>query len=498
MRNNDKSFLALFDTVADILFNALALFAAFVLTPFISDDYFLTPTTGLLIVSFVALLVLSFAYQVIDYYRPGCYVKRADAFLVLLRADLFCFFAFAIVIILSSGIDETRAFLLRWTVLSFAFSVVLLSFKRSMTIRLVRYFRKRNVKLRKIIIVGDNTESAKEYIKQLKENPQYGFMILGFVGDRIRYDVGVDKLGSFENLGEILDRYQPSDVIFAIDSYNKKRLIRLVNQCDDRLIKVYFLPVNYGYFKSPQQIEQLGALPLINIHATPLDNRVNASLKRLTDVIGSFLLLLLSSPLLLFSAIAVKISFRGNVILKQERVGKMGKTFTMFKFRSSPEKSEGNGGKFGEFLRISAIDELPQLVNVLRGDMSLVGPRPEIPFFVDTFKTQIPLYMVKHYVKPGMTGLAQIRGLRGYASVSERIKADIFYIENWSYFMDLFILLQTPFKAANRAEKDLPVDEQSAVGITLPDLGEEADSPENPTGEAAVADTRNTGKEKMQ
>ena len=236
--------------------------------------------------------------------------------------------------------------------------------------------------------------------------------------------------------------------------------------CDDRCIKVYFLPVIYGFFKNAQQIEELGSLPLVNLHRTPLDNLANAMIKRTLDVIGSAVLIVLTAPVMLFAAAGVRLSSPGPILFKQTRVGKLGKGFRMLKFRSMRVNRDSNrawttGGdqrktKFGTFLRRTAIDELPQLFNVLTGSMSLVGPRPEIPVFVEHFKNSIPLYMVKHYVKPGITGLAQIKGLRGDTSVEARIAEDIDYIENWSLWLDILILLKTPFKAFNKNEKYTP------------------------------------------
>jgi len=189
----------------------------------------------------------------------------------------------------------------------------------------------------------------------------------------------------------------------------------------------------------------------------------NAAVKRIFDIVGSSLLILLTSPIMIFAAIGVYISSPGPILFKQKRVGRLGKNFTMLKFRSMRVNDESNKAwttgndprktKFGTFLRRTAIDELPQLFNVLMGSMSLVGPRPEIPVFVEHFKEIVPLYMIKHYVKPGITGLAQIKGFRGDTSIEARIHEDIEYIENWSLMLDIYVLLKTPLKAFNKNEK---------------------------------------------
>ena len=358
----------------------------------------------------------------------------------------------------------SRKFFLVWILISAVISTAMLLFKFRVIKALLGAFRKRQYNLRRIIIVGDNATSAAEYVRQVTENnSMYGAMIIGYVGDKITADIGADKLGSFSEFGEILDRYKPSDVVFAIDSYDKRKLIKLVNICDDRCVKVYFLPVIYGFFKNPRQIEQVGNIPLINAHSTPLDSRMNAAMKRLVDIVGSLFLIILTSPLMLIAVIGVKLTSPGPILFRQIRIGKMGKRFKMLKFRSM--RVENNSTKewttdkdtrktrFGNFIRKTSIDELPQLFNVLIGDMSLVGPRPEIPVFVDYFREIIPLYMVKHYVKPGLTGYAQIKGLRGDTSIEERIHVDIAYIENWSIWLDFYNLFKTPLKAINRNER---------------------------------------------
>ena len=199
-------------------------------------------------------------------------------------------------------------------------------------------------------------------------------------------------------------------------------------------------------------------LPLIHIRHVPLMEAGNAFIKRAMDIVGSLLCIVLFSPIMLAAAIAVKLSSPGPLIFKQERVGLHNRTFKMYKFRSmTVQKASEEVSKWttkndvrvtpvGRFIRKTSIDELPQLFNVLKGDMSLIGPRPERPFFVDKFKEEIPRYMIKHQVRPGMTGWAQVNGLRGDTSIRKRIELDLFYIENWSVSFDIRILFLTVFK----------------------------------------------------
>lgn len=416
-----------------------------------------------IVIIFCNMLVASFIYHVMNLYKHMRYLRPFRSFPAVFRAN-FVYFGIMTIITTFVARPGYRQIVLFWILFSAIISTSFLTFKRHLIKVVLQLLRKKQYHLRKVIIIGDNTATAVDYIKEIASNSQYGMTVIGYVGDKIDGDaLGVDKLGSFRDLERIIEKHRPTDAVFAIDAYDKRHLIRLVNLCDDKCIKVYFLPVIYGFFKNSRQIEQVGSVPLINIHSTPLDNLANAALKRAFDIIGASLLILLVWPIMIFAMIGVKISSPGPIFFKQKRVGMLGKKFTMLKFRSmrvnkDSDKAWSTGTdprktKFGTFLRRTAIDELPQLFNVLAGSMSLVGPRPEIPVFVDHFRQIVPLYMIKHYVKPGITGLAQIKGFRGDTSIEARIHEDIEYIENWSFWLDIAILLKTPLKAFNKNEK---------------------------------------------
>lgn len=461
---NNKGLFTTIENGLDMCLNILSLLMGylFAVIPFESADQiveFEQSTTMLTI--FIIIMAQSFVFMSANLYAPIPFVRPGYATSRILKANIPTYI-FVVIVGMLAYPDEVRAFMVAWLTISGVISCGILVFKKRMIIRFVVAWRKRNFKLKKVIIVGDNTAAAAEFVRQISINAQYAMIVVGYVGDKLK-DIGCERLGSFADLSTVLDRYKPDNVVFAIDSYKKKRLIELVNICDDHCVKVYFLPVIFGFFKSPKQIESVGSVPIINIHSTPLDNRFNAFCKRVIDVVGSVVLILLTSPIMLVAAIGVRISSPGPIMFKQERVGKLGKPFTILKFRSMRVNVESDEAwskgidhrktRFGNFLRMTSIDELPQLFNVLAGDMSLVGPRPEVPKFVEYFKDRIPLYMVKHYVKPGMTGLAQIKGLRGDTSISDRIHEDIEYIENWSLPLDISILFKTPFKAFNKQER---------------------------------------------
>ena len=472
MQNESRGVFSTLENYIDMLINLIAFIVSYVLVLMIDEPRIELVHPATIIILFLNMLASSFAYHTMNLYRHSRYMKPFRSFPEIFKVNV-VYFSIIAAITAFVARPGYRQFVLFWILFSFLVSTAFLTFKRH-AIKVVLFtLRSKQYHLRKVIIIGDNTATAAQYIKEVASNSQYGMMVIGYVGDKIDgEELGVEKLGKFRDLAKILDKYRPTDAVFAIEGYDKRHLIPLVNMCDDRCIKVYFLPVIYGFFKTSRQIEQVGSVPLINIHSTPLDNLANAAMKRALDIVGSLFLILLTAPIMIFAAIGVYISSPGPILFKQPRVGRLGKRFTMLKFRSMRVNTESNEAwttdedprktKFGTFLRRTSIDELPQLFNVLGGSMSLVGPRPEIPVFVEHFKEIIPLYMVKHYVKPGITGLAQIKGLRGDTSVEDRIHEDIEYIENWSFMLDLYILFKTPFNAINKHEKYVAPQEEKA------------------------------------
>ena len=511
MNEQNKSIFAMIENYLDMLINAVAIYVAYFFGILIigtqppASVNATSPSSVIWIL--VCVISGSFIYQAFNIYKTHIYVKAYLANVAIIKANLVYFGTIAIIVAIAAK-GEVQSFLLMWVLLSAVCSTVFLAFKRNVILSILMMLHKKQFILRKILVVGDNTASAKDFIHQVTGNPQYGMMVIGYLGNKTDPELACDKLGTFKDLASVIDSYKPTDVVFAIDAYDKKHLIRLVNICDDKCVKIYFLPVIYGFFKSEKQLEKIGSLPLINIHNTPLDNRANAVIKRIIDIIGSAILILVTFPLMLIVALIIKLTSPGPVLFRQKRVGKMGEPFTMLKFRSMKVNdnsddtwttdTDNRKTKFGTFIRRTAIDELPQLFNVLLGSMSLVGPRPEIPKFVNEFKDVIPLYMVKHYVKPGMTGLAQIKGLRGDTSVEERIHMDIYYIENWSLTLDISILLRTPFKAFNKNEKYIETEIRELPelygGPADPELQEIHELLLEEYGDEAIADGTDEGR----
>lgn len=339
--------------------------------------------------------------------------------------------------------------------LYFILSLLVLSCKRIALRKTLRHFRKLGYNRKHVLILG-NGPTAHKYLNAILAEPEFGFYAVGYVsGTPSDNDWNLAHLGRFEHLESLINRHHPDEVISAVEVEDYHRMRDIIGACEKTGTKLSIIPL-YAEFMPPNpQFDELNGIPLMNIRRIPLDNWGNAFIKRTVDIIGSALLLLISSPVMLICAIGVKLSSPGPIFFKQERVGLNKKSFYMYKFRSMRVNDSSNTAwsgnrddrktKFGAFLRKCSLDEIPQFFNVLKGDMSLIGPRPEIPFYVDQFKEEIPLYMVKHQVRPGITGWAQVNGFRGDTSIKGRIEHDIYYIEHWSLLFDLKILLITLF-----------------------------------------------------
>ena len=297
--------------------------------------------------------------------------------------------------------------------------------------------------------------SARTYLKTIRSERELGYLPIGYIASR-KENLNLKRLGDFEELEKLLDLYRPDEVVSAIDMEDYQRMPEIIAACEKTGTKLSIIPFYAKYMPSNPQFDDLEGIPLLNLRRIPLDNWANAFCKRAMDVTGALTLILLTSPVMLLCAAGVKLSSPGPVIFRQKRIGRNKEPFYMYKFRSmrvndgqdtrwSANRDERKT-RFGAFMRKCSLDELPQFFNVLKGDMSLVGPRPEIPFYVEQFKEDVPLYMVKHQVRPGITGWAQVNGLRGDTSIKARVEHDIYYIEHWSILFDIEILLTTIFR----------------------------------------------------
>ncbi len=338
--------------------------------------------------------------------------------------------------------------------INFIISTFALSIKRAIEHKVRQSRIEKGIGLTHVVLIGGSKLAAR-YVKEIKRRPFLGIWIDGYVASNKNDEISCDYLGGYEKLESILMNSEMFEAVVAIDAKEMEQMNMIMAVCDKCGTRFSIIPAFNDYLPHNATVDDIGRCKLINVRETPFDYIGNAFIKRSFDIIGSLMLILLTSPVLLFCAIGVKLSSPGPIIFNQERVGLNKKKFNMYKFRSMRVNVESSTAwstdndprktKFGSFIRKFSLDELPQFFNVLKGDMSLVGPRPEIPYHVSHFKDEIPLYLVRQQVRPGCTGWAQIHGLRGDTDIAERIEYDIWYIEHWTLWLDIKIILGTVF-----------------------------------------------------
>lgn len=326
--------------------------------------------------------------------------------------------------------------------------------KRALVRHILSLYRSKGYNQKHVLLIGSGA-LAQKYADTIRKYPRFGFTIDGYIG-RAQTLSDMVYLGTWEQAGDKqLATPGIDEVVVALEQEDVALLPLVIAATEKHGTKVSIIPYFNDFMPSSTTFETLGECKLLNVRSIPLDSPVSAIVKRTVDICAALVLILITSPVMLAAAIGVKLSSPGPIIFRQTRVGRNKRLFQMYKFRSMRVNTQENTGwtkqddprktKFGSFIRKTSIDELPQFFNVLKGDMSLVGPRPEIPHFVEQFKETIPLYMLKHLVRPGITGWAQVHGYRGDTSIEGRIQHDIWYIEHWSLGLDIRIIFLTIF-----------------------------------------------------
>lgn len=330
----------------------------------------------------------------------------------------------------------------------------------------LRYFRQKGYNIKRAIMIGVS-DTGLSFLDKTIQNKQWGYNIVAIFGEKefrkhIKNPSDIE-ICKFKDIKEYLETHDIDEIIIALKITEYSFLNYMINLAEKSGIKTLIIPDFMKYLPAKPEIEQIDGITIINTREVPLDNIINNSIKRIFDIVVSILAIILTSPIMLITAILIKLESKGEIIYKQERIGYNQKRFKMYKFRSMrvqekkdsdtiwTVKNDNRKTKVGNFIRKTNIDELPQFFNVLKGDMSVIGPRPERPYFVKKFREEIPKYMIKHQVRPGITGLAQVNGYRGDTSIKKRIEYDLFYIENWTFGLDIKIFILTIFKGHKNA-----------------------------------------------
>ena len=343
------------------------------------------------------------------------------------------------------------------------FNLLFLNLDRIFLMKVVRHYGKQT---RESLLVVGAGDMGHQVVSYLRGRPDLGLRVVGFLtngrGGKETLIEGVPVLGDYDALQEVIQSRQIKHVIFALPIDEQVYLKPLIEQIREELVDIHIVPDFLRFYILNASIEELDGIPIINVSSSPLYGWGRLG-KRVMDIIVSIVMLIFLTPLMLILTVAVKLGSKGPVFYRQERMGFDGKRFEILKFRSMYVDAEERTGaiwareddprttRIGAFMRRWNLDELPQFYNVLKGEMSLVGPRPERPVFIDKFKKDIPRYMLRHKVKTGITGWAQVNGYRGRTSLKKRIDYDLYYIENWSLWFDIKILFLTLVKGFKNA-----------------------------------------------
>ncbi len=398
-------------------------------------------------------VILLFIIRSYGLYAVKTRLSIVDEFFIILKSMSIGFLILMSATFVYRQFSYSRGMLvISWFSLTF-----FISLNRLIINRLRFIIRRANRDLSNLLIIGMGDTTLK-LIKHISGNPHWNYKICGVVSIEQTQEsklLDIPILGDIEHISDILSHRDIEEVILTNASVSRQRIFNLIIECEKRMISFKLVADLLGMATSQVDMRNIDGIPLLSLKESPLVELHNRFVKRVMDIVVSLASLILLSPVLFIIGIAVKLSSPGPVFYMQKRIGEDGKHFTILKFRTMKDKAEKGTGPvwtkkddprrttIGAFLRSHNLDELPQLINVFRGEMSLVGPRPERPHFVGKFKENIPRYMSRHKIRSGMTGWAQVNGLRGDTSVEERTKYDIYYVENWSLLLDMKILFMS-------------------------------------------------------
>lgn len=415
-------------------------------------------TSALLIA--IATGVILAVFAVSGHYRRQRAASRMDqAYRIVSQVALGLLLAIATT---SLVVGRDFVYSRQMVVYGWVFAIVAVTAGRFVHTSVVGALRARGVASDRLLIVGAG-QTGRLVLDKVRRSPQLGYQVLGFVrhappGEDLDGEVdGAPVLGLTSDLARIAEEQTADEIIIALAGVPHEEILEMVYAVTDLPVSVRVYPESFRLLTSDSlSIGDLNGLPTVSVRRIGL-RRFDRAIKRAMDIVVSATVLVLFAPLMLLIALVVKLTSPGPVFFAQERVGQDGRAFQLLKFRSMPVDAEKESGpvwavrddprptRFGRVLRRYSLDELPQFINVLLGEMSVVGPRPERPYFVEQFSQMIPAYMARHHEKSGVTGWAQVNGLRGDTSIEERTRYDLYYVENWSILFDLKIMVKTIF-----------------------------------------------------
>lgn len=458
MIRQNQRFFNLSLVIIDILVIAFSLICAWFVRfqsnliihePNLGFEYYLL---SLLIIIPVYILL----YDVFGLYQPQRTKSIRSLPVSIIKANAMGLLMLVTFLFITAQVDYSRYLLAMFAVFSTIFSTI----ERIIFRQSLRLIRSKGFNIKYILMVGGGVLGEK-VANKLNQREYLGYDIIGFLDDNIEKGHKIadsQVIGTIDDLCDVILTNQVDKVIITISPRHYVLLESIIDLCERYGVKAEIVPDYYRYFPAKHYIDMIDDIPIIDVRYVPLDSSFKKVIKRISDLLFAVIGITVLSPVLLITAIIIKLSSPGPIIFKQERIGFNRKKFVMYKFRSMKiqdkeaekhrwtVKDDPRTTKFGSFIRKTSIDELPQLFNILKGDMSLIGPRPERPYFVEKFREEVPDYMIKHHVRPGMSGWAQVHGWRGNTSIKKRIEFDIYYVENWTLFLDVKIFFLTLIK----------------------------------------------------
>ncbi len=461
MKRRANALFVLLLLVNDVVMVALAFYLAYWLRRLVA---FPPPVSIGPFSEYLAMMIVQVVVMVIVYFFARLYdLKRTVS-----AIDEF-YRIFAATSIGAIGTIAATAFIFKNSTLELDFprvmvvyawvgTVALVTIGRSFLAYLRNVLRSRGIWVDRLLIVGTG-DVGRMILQKVRQMPGLGYRVVGFVDGEPPPSgqiMGVPVLGGLDDLPAIIEQHEVEEVIIGRPDLAHQEVLAIISRCERGQVAIKIFPDLFQIIATELSIGDLGGLPLLSVRDVALRGW-RLTLKRAVDLVLSAIALIILSPFLILIALWVKLDSRGPAFYAQERMGLDAKPFWCLKFRSMRTDAEEDGPgwttegdprvtRLGAWIRHLSIDELPQLMNVLLGEMSLVGPRPEQPLYVEQFRRSIPRYMDRHREKAGLTGWAQVNGLRGDTSIAERTKYDLWYIENWSLWLDLKIMLRTVFQ----------------------------------------------------